>query len=294
MSVKWKTVEPHNLGSMIQAKRPVYILNTSLFPNGNKGTVVINFVDGTRKRHFTVPDTFIPLCITDSIPAQELANSADFLDLLRKRIITIVDSDQAQDYLGTKEAVEEYESIVLSAHSSKARGVDLETAVKRTFSSAPQLTAEVEENVTTADINNKVRASVEDLAAGSITAREFLANCKRHADGFTEVDLHYIKESVRDLEVQRWVEARILDKSSDIKSGSVKKAAAAAPKKGALASSLAAKKKNSRKDDDDDAPSSPEEEAELQRGMAAAMANQAVDGRSKVPEMVDKLLKGKK
>lgn len=288
MSFKWKTVDPHHLGAMIQARRPIYILNTSMFPNGNKGTIVINFVDGTRKRYFTMPDTFIPLCITDSIPSETLLNSADFLDLLRKRIITIVDTDQAQEYLGSREAVEEYEAIVLSQHSSKARGVDLESAVKKTFSSAAQLTAEVEENVVTSEISTKVRASVEDLSAGAITAKEFLAHCKRHGEGFTEVDFHYIRENVRDQDVQKWVQSKLLDQSSDIKTGSVKKATPA--KKSALATSLA---KKSKKVADEDEPTSDEEAAELQRGMAMAAAQQAVDGKSKIPELVSKMLSGK-
>jgi hypothetical protein len=299
--MKWKTYEPNKLSAMVESKRPVFVLNTSLFPGGTKGNIIINFVDGTRKRHFTVPDTFIPLCITDSIPADLLLNSPDLLDLLRKRIITLVDSDQAEEYLATPEAKEEYEAIVLSQHSAKARGVDLETATKRTFSSTAALTHEVEEAVSDANISTRVRAKVDELSNGAITGKEFLAECKRHGEGFTEIDLYYIRDNVRDLNVGKWVEAKLFDKSGDL-SGSVTKNATKKPTS-ALGRAIAAKKAAPAKkyktsldeglDNDDDEPSSPEEEAELARGMAAAQANQAIGGKSKVPEMIAKMASGK-
>lgn len=295
--MKWKTHEPNKLSAMIDAKRPVYVLNTSMFSGGTKGNIIINFVDGTRKRHFMVPDTFIPLCITDSIPADHLINSPDFLDLLRKKVITLVDSDQAEEYLKTEEAIEEYEAIVLSQHSSKARGVDLETATRRTFSSSAALTAEVEEAVTDVQISTRVRAKVDELTNNGITGKQFLQECKRHGEGFTEIDLYYIRDNVKDLEVQKWIAAKLFDKSGDL-SESVTKAATKKLPTSALGRAVANKKVTAKKfktalDEEDDEPSSPEEQVELARGMAQAMANQAVGGKSKIPEMMMKMAQGK-
>jgi hypothetical protein len=298
--MKWTSYEPNKLASMVESKRPVYILNTSMFPGGTKGNIIINFVDGTRKRHFQVPDTFIPLCITDSIPTDLLLSSPDLLDLLRKRIITLVDSDQAEEYLRTPEALEEYEAIVLSQHSSKARGVDLETATKRTFSSTAALTHEVEEAVSDVQISTRVRAKVDELTNNGITGKEFLQECKRHGDGFTEIDLYFIRDNVRDLEVQKWTEAKLFDKSGDL-SGSVTKNATKQKPTSALGRAVANKKAAPAKkyktaideDEDGDEPTSPEEQAELARGMAAAQANQAIGGKSKIPEMIAKMAAGK-
>lgn len=292
--MKWKQYEPNRLSAMVESKRPVYVLNTSLFPGGTKGNIIINFIDGTRKRHFTVPDTFIPLCITDSIPADLLLNSPDLLDLLRKRIITLVDCDQAEEYLRTPEALEEYEAIVLSQHSAKARGVDLETATKRTFSSAAALTHEVEEAVSDANISTRVRARVDELTNSSITGKEFLAECKRHGEGFTEIDLYYIRDNVKDLSVQKWVEAKLFDKSGDL-SGTVTKAATKKPTS-ALGRAVAAKKTTPAKkyktaidDVEDDEPQTAEEAAELARGMA--MAAETQNRGSKIPDLYGKLSK---
>ncbi len=299
--MKWKTYEPNRLSSMVESKRPVYVLNTSLFPGGTKGNIVINFVDGTRKRHFIVPDTFIPLCITDSIPADLLLNSPDLLDLLRKRIITLVDSDQAEDYLRTPEALEEYEAIVLSQHSSKARGVDIETATKRTFSSSAHLTHEVEEAVNDANISTRVRAIVDEITNSGITGKEFLAECKRHGEGFSDIDLYYIRDNVKDLNVQKWIEAKLFDKSADLSNTVTKVATRQNKPTTALGRAMANKKVATAKkyktdisdEDSDDEPSSPEEEAELARGMAQAQANQAIGGKSKIPEMMEKMARGK-
>lgn len=289
MSIKWKTYEPSKLSEMVRSRRPVFVLNTSLFESGTRGTIIINFIDGSRKRHFEVPDTFIPLCITDSIPEDILLSSPDFKDLLRKRIISLVDSDQAEDFLKTEEAKEEYDAIVLSQHSAAARGVSLETATKKTFSSAAALTADIEETVTSEAISPRVRAKVDELEAGVTTAKQFLAECKRHGEGFTEVDLHYIKKNVIDPDTQKWVEAKLFDRSGDLG----KKAASVTAKPSALARSLAAnkKKKEAAYDLGDDDPESAEEQAELARGMAkaASVQNQG----SKIPEMIAKMASGK-
>ena len=290
MSIKWKTYEPSKLSEMVRSRRPVFVLNTSLFDSGTRGTIIINFIDGSRKRHFEVPDTFIPLCITDSIPEDILLSSPDFKDLLRKRIISLVDSDQAEEFLKSDEAKEEYDAIVLSQHSAAARGVSLETATKKSFSSAAALTADIEEAVTSESISPRVRAKVDELDAGVTTAKQFLAECKRHGEGFTEVDLHFIKRMVKDGDTQKWVEAKLFDRSGDLG----KKAASVTAKPSALARSLAANKKSAKKetyDLGDDDPESAEEQAELARGMAkaASVQNQG----SKIPEMIAKMASGK-
>lgn len=288
---KWKTYAPNRLGELVKSGRAIYILNSSLMPTGTKGSIIINFIDGTRKKHFTVPDTFIPLCITDSIPADQLLSSSDFLALLNKRIITLVNSDQAESYLESEEANDEYEAIVLSQHSAQARGVSLESATKRTFSSAASLTMDVEEAITDADISPKVRAIVDDITNNGITGKQFLSECKRHGEGFSEVDLYHIKENVKDLDVQKWVEAKLFDHSGDMQGVANKN------KNKKVVSSLSREINNKRaraaKNNDSEEPTTPEEEAELQAGMAKAMQNQAIGGKSKIPEMANQMINGK-
>lgn len=275
--MQWKTIEPTKLNELIQANTPIYILNTSNYTNGRMA-IIISFIDGTRRRQFTVPPTFIPMCITDAIPHKEVSNP-DFLDLLNKRIITLVDAKQAQDYLKTPEAVEEFHAIVLSEHSSKAQGINLEMGVKKSFSSAAALTAEVEEAVSDIAVSAKVRAFMDDLAVGTITAKQALSECKRHADSFTDLDLHYIRENSKDLELAKWVEGKLMDKSSDIGS-TFKQPKKAVAKPSALNRAMASKKTAKLpKLNDEDAPANAEEEAELARGMAMAQSRQAISGR---------------
>lgn len=274
---QWKTIEPTLLNEMIQANSPIYILNTSMHSSGRMA-VIISFIDGTRRRQFVVPPTFIPICITDAIPHKEISNP-DFLDLLNKRVITIVDSDQAREFLKTPEAREEFHAITLSEHSARAQGVNLETGVKRSFSSAAHLTAEVEEAVSDVQISTKVRSFMEELSAGAITAKQALSECKRHNGSFSELDYHYIKENTKDLELIKWVDSKLLDGSADL---GTSKATQAIRKQGsalnrAMNKQAATAKRG--KASDDDAPESAEEEAELARGMAAAQSQQNLSGR---------------
>lgn len=271
--MQWKVIEPTRLNEMIQSNTPIYILNTSNYTNGRMA-IIISFIDGTRRRQFTVPPTFIPMCITDAIPHKEVSNP-DFLDLLNKRIITIVDTKQAQEYLKTQEAQEEFHAIILSEHSQKAQGVNLEMGVKKSFSSAAQLTAEVEEAVSDVQISTKVRAFMDDLAAGTITSKQALSECKRHGESFSDLDLHYIRENSKDLELAKWVEGKLIDRSSDIGT----KAPKAVKQQSALNRAMAGKKGLKSSRDDDDEPTTAEEQAELARGMAMAQSQQNTSGR---------------
>ncbi len=273
---QWKTIAPTKLNEMISANMPIYILNTSMHTSGRMA-VIISFIDGTRRRQFVVPPTFIPICITDAIPHKEISNP-DFLDLLNKNVITIVDSVQAQEFLKTPEAREEFHAITLSEHSARAQGVNLETGVKRSFSSTAVLTADVEEAVSDVQISTKVRAFMDELVAGAITAKQALSECKRHSGSFSELDFHYIKDNTKDLELIKWVDSKLLDDSADL---GTSKATAAIKKQGGSALNRAMNKQAVKRGSkvDDDAPETAEEEAELARGMAAAQNSQNLSGR---------------
>lgn len=288
MTTKWKEHRPSELAALIKAGRPIYILNTSNFGSG-RGHIIINFIDGTRKRHFEVPDTFIPLNITDSIPAEQLTQSHDFLDLLKKQIITIVDSDQAAEFLASEEASEEYDALVLSRHSSRAHGVELETSVKRSFSSKVALTADLEEAVSDEEVSPRVRAKVDELTAGAITAKEMLAECKRNGESFTEVDLHFIQAQVKDIAVGKWVQSRLLDISGDMGKALNKAKSPAKPAKTKDLSKAFKKAKATSVALDDDEPANDEEAAELAKGMARAASQQNLGGQVP-PELMQKVL----
>lgn len=285
---QWKIIQPTKLNEMIQSNTPIYILNTSNYSNGRMN-IIISFIDGTRRRQFTLPPTFIPVCITDAIPHKEISNP-DFLDLLNKNIVTIVDTQQAQEYLKTPEAREEFHAITLSEHSQRAQGVNLETGVKKSFSSAAQLTADVEEVVSDMQISTKVRAFMDEMNAGAITAKQALSECKRHHEAFSELDLHYIKENTRDLELARWVDTKLVDRSADLGTSKATKAIgkqSSALNRAVTKNGTLGKKRQSSNDDE---PENAEEQRELAEGMARAQSVQATSGRIPESEFI-KLMK---
>jgi len=207
---KLRYLPASKLDSIIQNNLPVYIVNSSHLPSGDKGMIVITFYQGNRREPFKVPPTFIPIRMTDAIPPKMIQESRDFKQLLLKGMLTLVDPESAEDYLNTKEAQEEYEALVLSEHSARYQQVDLESGlskrakVSHTSSGGegvgPRQDFEVSETV-----SNKVRGLVESLISGTMSNKEVLTSLKRHQSALSDVDLSFIASNVQEAEIHRWV-----------------------------------------------------------------------------------------
>jgi len=88
----------------------LYVMNTSMNgPRGSKTEIVLDIpMASGRVDSFTLPVTFIPVCVSDLYDAQALLNNTDFARQVQRGNITIVDPDEAREYLdGGDELVEE-------------------------------------------------------------------------------------------------------------------------------------------------------------------------------------------
>lgn len=191
------------LDKLLKSDQPVYVINTSKLPSGDKGTILVNFFDGTRREYFKMPPTFIPMAISDVIPKKSLSGSKDFKQLLVKGMLTLVDPEEAAEYLETEEAVEEYEDLVLSEHSVRSTSKiesDAKAANKvqkrldtfSTLATGHEYMPDEDHSEPQDPVSNKVKALVQDLISGSRTEKDVRQEFKRSASNLSLADLSYI------------------------------------------------------------------------------------------------------
>ena len=258
------------LDRLLKGDKPIYVINTSCLPTGDKGTLLVHFFDGTRREYFKMPPTFIPMAISDVIPKKSLGNSRDFKQLLIKGMLTLVDPDEAASYMETEDALEEYEDLTLSEMSMRASNGRIESearAAKKvqnrfTPSGAPEYPTEFqppEDEAQDIDpVSNRVKALIHDSISGTRTPKEVKQELRRQASNFSAADFHYVRANARDESLITWA-TKSLETAS-------------APKPAKKLSGAALKSSERRKvarpaahDDDDDAPEDPAEVAEAAR-----------------------------
>jgi len=301
-----KLLRPTQLDALIAANQPVYVLNTSSMPSGDKGMIVVNFYNGNRRDFFKMPPTFIPMAISDAIPPNLLKDSRDFRQILLKGMLTLVEPESAEAFLSSKNAQGEYEALVLSEHSMKAQNIDVESQVARRATvahSSYQGNGPVQDISDGDSVSNKVRGVMESLVSGTLTTKEALQQLRRHQSAFNEIDFSYIMGNSRDTETQQWAReclaeltgSTVVPKASPV--AALQKTAAKKPVEKvvekAVAKSKSTKKESSAFDfggkDDDMTPEDQRADAEAR---ARAMESQALDGRSKASEEISKILSG--
>ena len=302
-----KFLKPSKLDGLVASGKPVYIVNSSATQSGDKGTICINFVDGQRRDFFKMPPTFIPMSISDAIPPKNLSESRDFRQLLLRGMLTLVEPSSAEDFLSSPEAQEEYEALVLSNHSARAQNIDLEREVSQRTQIAHQSGghgAGPVQDVSAVDtVSNKVRGFMESLVSKELSAKDVLVELRRRQSALTAVDFSYVAANTTDPELKKWAKKALTqasayeDDDEEIvkpkrrrKKTTAKKAKAQPPAN--------PQEENASFDFDDDKPAgfgqmtADEREAD-RRAQEAAMAAQAVDGRSKIDEEINKIMSGK-
>lgn len=291
--MKWKTLSPSHLNKLADAKKSIYVLNTSCLESGDKATIIININDGTRRDFFKMPPTFIPMAVTDVIPVSKLLDSRDFREALSKGMLTLIDPDQAEQYLTTSDAQQEYENLILSEHSTRAKRVSLETEVARRVQVAHQganFGAGPSQDVSAVDtVSNKVRGLIEDMISGNKTEHDVVLTLRRHQEALSAGDLSYVVAHATGEELRSYAQ-KTLAQAGTAQAGPVapKVTPKAARAKAAPAqSSDAAFDFSPAKGDE----MTPEEQAADARARAEAVNNQALHGQSAAASEIDRLLK---
>lgn len=291
--MRLKSLPPSALDRLINANQPVYVLNTSALSTGDKGMIVVNFFDGNRREFFKMPPTFIPMAVSDAIPASKLRDSRDFKQCLLKGMLTLVDPKTAEAYLSTPEAQDEYESLVLSEHSAQFNNIDVEREVSRRSRVAHQSGGSegpIQDVGAVDTISNKVRGLVESMVSKSISTKEALTQLRRHQSALKQVDFSYVIENSTDAALTKWAKKALtratLD-DEDYEDIVEKPKAKRKPRKKAAKP----KKEVESFDFSDNDEMSPEEAAADAAARQKAYSSQSLHSESKINDMND-ILKG--
>lgn len=291
---KLKALPVSHLDRLVRENKPVYVINTSVLPSGDKGMVIVNFFDGNRREFFKMPPTFIPMAITDSIPARQLTESKDFKQSLLKGMLTLVDPDSAEAFLSTNDAQEEYEALVLSEHSAAAQHININKLTKRV--SMAHHTGEgagpVQDISAVDTVSNKVRGLIESMVADTLTAKEVLTQLRRHQSALQAVDFSYVIANTTDPDLKKWAKSGLSRAASD-EDGDFEEDEELPVRK----VKVAAKADKSKKKSEDYGEkvfdfSQGDDVKEDVRAQQEAAKNQALYGQSKIDEEIDAMLKG--
>ena len=296
--VKLKTLAASNLDRLVRENKPVYIINTSALPTGDKGMVIVNFFDGTRRDFFKMPPTFIPMAITDSIPVNQITQSKDFKQCLLKGMLTLVEPASAEAFLATPDAQDEYDALVLAEHSAAAQNININKSVSqrtRVAHHTGESSGPMQDISAVDTVSNKVRGLIESLIADTLTAKEVLTQLRRHQSALQSVDFSYVIANTTNPDLKKWAKS-CLSKSTyedneeeeeevEVKPKRRKKEEDEEPK-------LAAKKKDESSyaevfdfnEDPSVAASVPQD----------AIRQQSLFGESKVEQEINALMSGKK
>ena len=181
------------LDKLLDDNKPIYVLNNS----NPRGILVISLVHPTTGNvtPIKIPVTWVPICVTDHVPPEQLRDSLDFRGYLRKGIIKLVDPDKAEKILASKEAKEELERINKSEFADR-----FDVSVKAMGS-----------NDASSEINPKVMDIVLRLESQDITANDALNQLKSIYTTLSKQDLAYIAQNATE-SIAKWAE-RMLTKS---------------------------------------------------------------------------------
>jgi len=108
------------LQTLLTEKKPIYFKNNL----AKKGKFIIVFPTETGKPYeFLVPVTDAPLCLTDVIPHQIVANSIELRNFVTRGIVLVLTPEEAEDELKKPEVQEELAALMTSEFSASSKFV---------------------------------------------------------------------------------------------------------------------------------------------------------------------------
>jgi hypothetical protein len=182
-----------DLDSLLNDGKKIYVKNTSR-PMGH---IVLTFVTAHGKSvPRNIPRTWIPICLTDTLSPDIIAQSNELRQFLNKGILALVEPGEAQNELQGVDAKEESSRLNLSDFSSKS------TATERVLSMENQFTAEANplnqqgpEGMVD-PVNNRVKSTLLRVEAKDLTEREAVAEFRIMKAELSSHDLTYIISSL--------------------------------------------------------------------------------------------------
>lgn len=184
-----------DLDGLLNEGKKIYVKNTSR-PMGH---IVLTFVTAHGKAvPRNIPRTWIPICLTDTLSPDIIAQSNELRQFLNKGILALVDPQLAQDELKTADASEESRRLNLSDFSQKAEVTERTLTLESQYTpEANPLNPQGPEGM--ADpVNNRVKSTLLRVESKDITEREAVAEFRIMQGELSSHDLTYIISQVED------------------------------------------------------------------------------------------------
>jgi hypothetical protein len=184
-----------DLDGLLNDGKKIYVKNTSR-PMGH---IVLTFVTAHGKAvPRNIPRTWIPICLTDTLSPDIIAQSNELRQFLNKGILALVDPTVAQQELDSADAAEESKRLNLSDFSQKAE------VTERTLTLESQYTPEANAAYPQGPegmsdpVNNRVKSTLLRVESKDITEREAVAEFRIMQGELGPHDLTYIISQVED------------------------------------------------------------------------------------------------
>jgi len=182
---------------LLDEGKSLWLINTSDEHLGTKSVIYIHLVDERGKAfHVNLPDTYLPINLTNRVPRDVLLQSNDFWAYVNRGFLRAIPPRRAREILGHPEAKEEKERLrrrQKGARSNrKARQRVAPTGPTQYDANHPEDTGrEADEDFQPPRINNRVVAICGRLEAGQINPGAAIGEL-RSVGKLSREDLGYI------------------------------------------------------------------------------------------------------
>lgn len=126
---------PLNVADLENSSDPrVFILNKTVKPERGQICIVIPKVNGVGEDTVIIPDTFIPVDLTEQVSKQQLIASSEFRKSLSSRRLELIEPERAEKLLSSQEARDERDRLfnLMEAHRNSVvelEGYEVDTGV---------------------------------------------------------------------------------------------------------------------------------------------------------------------
>jgi hypothetical protein len=178
-----------DLDSLLNDGKKIYVKNTSR-PMGH---IVLTFVTAHGKAvPRNIPRTWIPICLTDTLSPDIIAQSNELRQFINKGILALVEPETAQKELKTADATEEEKRLNLSDFSQRAEVTEKTLTLESQYTpEANALNPQGPEGMMD-PVNNRVKSTLLRVESKDITEREAVAEFRIMEAELNPHDLTYI------------------------------------------------------------------------------------------------------
>lgn len=207
----------YNLDQLLDDRQSIYVMNESGKAYGTKGVVHISFVDTAsgKTKPFTIPSTWLPICITDAIPSSILRHSMDLRNYLGKGFLRIVNPVEAEKILNSPEAKDELTRLMNIDKSFRNLNINMANEQETTVLS-PDSQARLQQGLDPITSEDRVNPRVRDILlrteTNDLTARMAVAELRSLASDLRVEDASYILANAKDGAIKKYGQQLLAEK----------------------------------------------------------------------------------